>query len=152
MWGYNLRKVRGLGGWGKEGRLGREGKESFPFPFRAFFSPPVPFLICACQQASGERNPAPGLLGIHSLSWRLSYSIDNIYQMSQMWSTLADYEELAVWFNSVFLCFKKCHFLFLCLNYKTLCATVPVVPKTVLLQSAIAFPPSARASNFPWFL
>ena len=56
MWGNSLRKGRGLGGWGKEGRLGREGKESFPFPFRAFFSlPPLPSLICACQQASGER-------------------------------------------------------------------------------------------------
>ena len=79
-------------------------------------------------------------------------SIDNIYRISQMWSTPAGYEKRAVWLNSVFLCFRKCHVLFLGLNSKTLCATVPVVPKTVLPQLAIAFPPSARAPNFPWFL
>ena len=43
-----------------------------------------------------KRNLALGLLGLHSFSWRLSYSIDNIYQISQMWSTLAGYKELAV--------------------------------------------------------
>ena len=79
-------------------------------------------------------------------------SIDNIYRISQMWSTPAGYEERAVWFNSVFVCFRKCHVLFLGLNSKTLCATVPVVPKTVRPHWAIAFPPSARAPNFPWFL
>ena len=78
-------------------------------------------------------------------------SIDNIYQISQMWSTPAGYKERAVWFNSVFVCFRKCQVLFLGLNSKTLCATVPVVPKTVLPQLAIAFAPQLARPISPDF-
>ena len=44
MWRYSLNKGRGLGGWGKEGKLEREGKESLPLSLSRFPPPPLPYL------------------------------------------------------------------------------------------------------------